>query len=121
MALVWMIARVRALTGLEFDMASVRSNTKPNMEGTVVDSTKGWFLDEHWPHYRAILSPVAIHHGYLFNTPAPDKMNINERVHWSALAKRISCRTSPYDPPNLHSQIPAARIAAITQEEQELL
>jgi uncharacterized protein (DUF2235 family) len=58
LALIWMIARVRALTGLEFDMASVKSNAKPNIAGAVVDSTKGWFLDEHWPHYRAILSPM---------------------------------------------------------------
>jgi hypothetical protein len=114
-----MVARVRALTGLEFDLTSVKTNTKPNIGGSVVDSAKGWFLDEHWPHYRAILSPVAIHHGYLFNTPAPGEVHINERVHWSALAKRISCIL--YDPPNLPSQIPPARIAAITQEEQELL
>jgi hypothetical protein len=96
-----MVARVRALTGLEFDLTSVKTNTKPNIGGSVVNSAKGWFLDEHWPHYRAILSPIAIHHGYLFNTPAPDKVHINERVHWSALAKRISCTTSPYNPPNL--------------------
>ena len=121
LALIWMVARVRALTGLEFDLTSVKTNTKPNIGGSVVNSAKGWFLDEHWPHYRAILSPIAIHHGYLFNNPSPDKVHINERVHWSALAKRISCTTSPYNPPNLPSQIPPARIAAITQEEQELL
>jgi hypothetical protein len=119
--LIWMVARVHALTGLEFDLTSVKTNTKPNIGGSVVDSAKGWFLDEHWPHYRAILSPVAIHHGYLFNTPAPNEVHINERVHWSVLAKRISSTTSPYEPPNLPSQIPSARIAAITQEEQELL
>jgi Uncharacterized alpha/beta hydrolase domain (DUF2235) len=97
LALIWMVARVRALTGLEFDLTSVKTNTKPNIGGSVVDSAKGWFLDEHWPHYRAILSPVAIHHGYLFNTPAPNEAHINERVHWSVLAKRISCTTSPYN------------------------
>ena len=37
LALMWMIARLRALTGLEFDMASVKSNTKPNIAGAVVD------------------------------------------------------------------------------------
>ena len=66
-------------------MASVKSNAKPNIGGAVVDSTKGWFLDEHWAHYRAILSPMAIHHGYIFSSAAPDEENINERVHWSAL------------------------------------
>ena len=121
LALIWMIARVRALTGLEFDMASVKSNAKPNIVGAVVDSTKGWFLDEHWPHYRAILSPMAIHHGYIFNSAAPDEENINERVHWSALAKRGSGATPLYNPPNLPRQIPPEKIAAITDEEQDLL
>ena len=121
LALVWMIARVRALTGLEFDIASVRSNTKPNIEGAVVNSTKGWFLDEYWPHYRVILSPVAIHHGYLFNSPAPEEENINERVHWSVLAKRSSGATPLYNPPNLPGRIPPEKIALITDEEQDLL
>jgi type VI secretion system (T6SS) phospholipase Tle1-like effector len=121
LALIWMIARVGALTGLEFDVSSVRSNTKPNIGGAVVDSTKGWFLDEHWPHYRAILSPQAIHHGYLFNSAVSDEQNINERVHWSVLAKRESGATPRYDPPNLPRQIPPEKIAAMTDEEQDLL
>jgi hypothetical protein len=116
-----MIARVRALTGLEFDKASVRSNTKPNIEGAVVDSTKGWFLDEHWPNYRVILSPAAIHHGYLFNSAAPDEENINERVHWSVLAKRSSGATPLYNPPNLPGRVPPEKTALITDEEQDLL
>jgi hypothetical protein len=53
-----MIARVQALTALEFDVAAVRSNTKPNIGGVVVDSTQGWPVDYLFPHYRAILSPV---------------------------------------------------------------
>ena len=121
LALIWMVARVRALTGLEFEMASVKSNTNPNIGGAVVDSTMGWFLDQHWPHYRAILSPVAIHHGYLLNSAAPDEEHINERVHWSVLAKRTGGMTSPYSPPNLPGNIPLEKIATITQEERDLL
>ena len=44
-ALVWMIARVRALTNMEFDIAAVRSNTKANIAEAVVDSTEGWVID----------------------------------------------------------------------------
>jgi uncharacterized protein (DUF2235 family) len=40
-ALIWMIARVQALTGLEFDPQAVKSNTKPNIGGEVVDFYKG--------------------------------------------------------------------------------
>ena len=121
LALIWMIARVGALTGLEFDVSSVRSNTKPNIGGSVVDSTKGWFLDEHWPHYRAILSPQAIHHGYLFNSAVSNEQNINERVHWSVLAKRESGATPRYNPSNLPTQIAPEKIAAMTDEEKDLL
>ena len=40
-ALLWMIARVQALTGLEFDVEAIRSNTKPNVGGAIVDFDKG--------------------------------------------------------------------------------
>src|SRR6516162_8105596 len=120
-ALIWIVARAQALTGLEFDLPFVKSNTRPNLEGVVVDSTKSWFLDEHWPHYRAVLSPVAIHHGYVFNSAAPDEENINERIHWSVLAKRTSRTTPPYNPPNLPKEIPSEKVAAITGEERHLL
>jgi hypothetical protein len=35
-ALIWMIARVQALTGLEFDSIAVKASTKPNIDGEVV-------------------------------------------------------------------------------------
>jgi hypothetical protein len=61
----------------------VKSNTRPNVGGAVEDSTKGiWLLDHYFPHYRVILSPVAIHHGYLTNSKDFNEEHINERVHW---------------------------------------
>ena len=62
---------------------------------------------------------MAIHHGYVFNSAAPDKENINERVHWSVIAKRDSGATL-YNPSNLPGQIPPEKIAAITDEERDL-
>ena len=50
-ALVWMIARVKALTGLEFNAEAVKASTRPNSGGAVVDSTVGWPLDHAFPHY----------------------------------------------------------------------
>jgi uncharacterized protein (DUF2235 family) len=126
-ALIWMIARVRALTGLEFDVAAIKANTKPDIGGAVVDSTKGWPLDEHLPHYRTILSADAIHHGYLFNSKEPEEEHINERVHWSVVAKRAGpggaagAAAASYSPPNLPANIPPDKIAAITAEERALL
>jgi len=118
LALIWLIARTAALTQLEFDIAAVRANTKPNAGGLVVDSTKGWWLDHLLPHYRIVLSPVAIDHGYMFNTANADEENINERVHWSVLQKR---NAGGYAPKNLPASIPPAKIAAITAEEQALM
>jgi uncharacterized protein (DUF2235 family) len=120
-ALIWMIARVQALTGLEFDVAAVRSNTKPNIGGVVVDSTQGWPIDHVFPHYRAILSPVAIHHGYFSNSKDPTEKHINERAHWSVIAKRTNAAGARYSPPNLIVNIRPDQIAEITAEERSLL
>ena len=120
-ALIWMIARVQALTGLEFDLAVVQSNTKPNIGGVVVDSTQGWPVDHLFPHYRTILSPVAIHHGYLSNSKDPTEEHINERVHWSVITKRTNAAAMRYSPPNLVVNIRPDQIAEITEEERTLL
>ena len=98
-ALVWMIGRFQALTGLEFDIDTVKAGTRPNISGTVVDSTEGWPIDHAFPHYRKVLSPVAIHHGYLSNTEVPSEEHINERVHWSLIAKHQEQTAPLYDPP----------------------
>ena len=120
-ALIWMIARVQALTGLELDVAAVQSNTKPNIGGVVVDFTQGWPVDHLYPHYRAILSPVAIHHGYFTNSKDPTEEHINERVHWSVIAKRTNAAGTRYSPPNLIVNIRPDQIAEITAEERTLL
>jgi uncharacterized protein (DUF2235 family) len=117
-ALTWTIARVQALTGLEFDVQAVRSGIWPNISGVVVDSTRGWPIDHMFPHYRVLLSPVAVHHGYLRNSEDPTEEHINESVHWSVLDKR---KTGDYSPQNLPADIPLEKIAAITEEEQILL
>jgi uncharacterized protein (DUF2235 family) len=120
-ALIWMIARVQALTDLEFDIAAVRANTKPNLAEAVVDSTKGWVIDHAFPHYRTVLSPVAIQHGYFSNSEDPTEEHINERVHWSVIAKRTNAAAIRYSPPNLLTNIRPDQIAEITDEERTLL
>jgi hypothetical protein len=74
-----MISRLQALTGLEFDIDAVKAGTRPNISGAIVDSTKGWPIDHTFPHFRKILSPDAIHHGYVSNTADPSEEHINER------------------------------------------
>lgn len=127
LALIWMIARTQRLTSLQFDPGSVKAATKPNIDGEIVDSAKGWPVSQLFPHYRRVLSAVAIKHGWFFNTRNPKEEHINERVHWSVIAKRgrpctvFGVAHTRYDPPNLPQDPPTERIAAATPEEQSLL
>jgi uncharacterized protein (DUF2235 family) len=128
-ALVWMIARLQALTGLEFDNGRVTALLHPNLDGEVVDSSVGWVVDQLLPHSRAILSPNAIDHGALFNSENPNEVHINERVHWSVLKKYdrpctvFGAPNTPYRPSNLPlpSTIASAQIADPTPEELVLV
>ncbi|MDR3462887.1 MAG: DUF2235 domain-containing protein [Beijerinckiaceae bacterium] len=118
-ALLWMIARLQSLTGLTFATEAVKSATaQASALGAIYDSTQGWPIDSAFPHFRKILSAEAIHHGWVTNSAVPGEVNINERVHWSAIAKR---NDSAYAPPNLPAGIPAEKIAAATPEERAML
>jgi uncharacterized protein (DUF2235 family) len=87
-ALIWMIARIQALTHLEFSAETVKALAYgANVKGEVYDSSKGWIVDEAFPHFRVILSPDAIGHGMVSNTPNPKDEHINERIHWSVVEK----------------------------------
>jgi hypothetical protein len=46
-----MIARVQALSGLEFNAQAVKSNTKPNVESTVEDPSSIAFAVVQWAAY----------------------------------------------------------------------
>jgi len=120
-ALVWMIARLQALTGLEFDIDAIRSHTSPNIAGAVIDSTQGWLVDHAFPRYRVVLSPVAIDHGYFSNSENPAEEHVNERVHWSVIAKRGGGGGAVYAPKNLPENITSGQIADISPEERTLL
>jgi uncharacterized protein (DUF2235 family) len=126
-ALIWMVARIEALTGLEFDPVRVKDVTRPaNADGEVYDSSKGWIVDEMFPHSRVVLSPDAIEHGAFANTANPGEEHINERIHWTVMKKRgrpctyFGVPNTPYEPPNVAAAIPPDKIAAITPEEQAL-
>jgi len=124
-ALIWMIARMQALTGLEFDAAAVKAvGAKASVDGEVYDSTIGWPIDHIWPHLRKILSPDAIVHGAFIDSTDSSREHINERVHWSPKEKRgrpctvFGAKNVPYEPVNLPKDIPPDKIATITAEEQ---
>jgi hypothetical protein len=119
LALVWMAARLQALTDLAFDdaaMAALGAAASPS--GDVVDSTIGWPLDHRWPRLRAMLSPDAFDSGFFYDDDDPSRENVNERVHWSVLEKAAD---PDYAPRNLPAGLPPARVAAMTAEEARWL
>jgi uncharacterized protein (DUF2235 family) len=115
-ALIWIIARLQALTGLQFDNAHVVSATaKANIDGEVHNNRTwpawGW-LDRLLMTSREVL-------------PSQSE-RINERVHWSVIKKlgrpcRVFGEDSAYNPENLRGQVPKEKIAAITPQEAVLL
>jgi uncharacterized protein (DUF2235 family) len=125
-ALIWMVARMLALTALEFDQAAFKAAVKPNIDGEVRDSSVGWPVSRIFPHARIILASDAIHHGIFFNTRVPQEEHINERVHWSVLEKHgrlcnyFGVPDTPYLPLNLPQAIPRERVAEVTPEERTL-
>jgi hypothetical protein len=88
--------------------------------------SKGWIVDETFPHNRVVLSPDAIEHRAFSNTPNPDETHINERIHWSVLSKlgqpctMLGRPNIPYRPSNVPAVIPPDKIATITPEEQAI-
>ena len=92
-ALIWIVARIQALTGLAFDPAAVKAATRAaNVNGEVYNSSKGWIVDETFPHSRVVLSPDAIEHG-AFSIPQIPMKSISTSAStgvfsrsWSAAA-----------------------------------
>lgn len=126
-ALIWMIARLQALAGVEFDPVALQAlGRRANAGGEVYDSTAGWLLDHNFPHLRIVLPPDAIDHGPLFSTENPDEEHINERMHWSLLKKHghactvFGIANTLYAPLNWPPAIPPDKIAEITPEESAI-
>lgn len=126
-ALIWMAARIEALTGLEFDAAALQQATAgADIDGSVINSSKGWIIDRIFPHIRVVLSPNAIEHRAFYNRPNPNWENIGERVHWTTLKKRgrpcdyYGKPDTPYAPSNLPLSVAEDKIAAITPQEATL-
>ena len=125
-ALIWMIARVGALTKLELDTGAIKVVAKPNLDGAIQNSSKGWPISEILPHHRRVLAAHSVEHGGFFNSENTDDENTNERVHWTIPAKRgrhgiIFGSPGLYEPQNVPSQIPIDKIATITGEEEVLI
>jgi uncharacterized protein (DUF2235 family) len=131
-ALIWMIARTQALTGLSFDEAAIKRALKPNIDGNIPDSAEKYPIDRNFPRSREMFPAGAPANSLLSSSGDPAEEQVNEKVHWSVLAKlgrscNIYGANSRYDPPNLKEAMArlgsnlAGRVASITEEEARLL
>ncbi|MFO1126093.1 MAG: DUF2235 domain-containing protein [Methylocystis sp.] len=131
-ALIWMIARTQALTGLSFDNDAIRRVLTPNIDGDIPDSAEKYPIDKNFPRSREMFATGAPANSLLWGGD-PDQEHVNEKVHWSVLAKLgRSCEVygaadTRYAPVNLQQAMArlgsglAGRIAYITPEEARLL
>ncbi len=131
-ALTWMIARTRFHTDLVFDDAAIGKSLAPNIDGDVPDSAAPYPIDHNFPKSRQIFPQGAPANSLWSFSGDPDEAHVNEKVHWSVLAKlgrpcEVWGTGTPYDPPNLKEamgrlgQDLGGRVAPITREEEALL
>ena len=121
LALVWLAARLQALTGLAFDETAMKAiGAQASPAGDVFDSTIGcyWIIDRRWPRLRTMLSPDAFDAGPFHDHEDPGRENVNERVHWSVLTKAAD---PAYAPRNLPANLAPAYVAAVAEEEARWL
>ena len=58
LALLWMIARVAKLTGLEFDDDYIKEHFWPCAACSFYRSNRGWLISSIWPFRRPIPAPL---------------------------------------------------------------
>jgi uncharacterized protein (DUF2235 family) len=132
-ALIWMIARTQALTGLSFDEDAIRRTLKPNIDGDIPDSAEKYPIDRNFPRSREMFPAGAPANSFFSSGGDPGEEQVNEKVHWSVLAKLgrncaiYGAANARYDPPNLSAAMRrlgrdlAGKVAALTPEEERLL
>ena len=86
-ALIWMIARTQALTGLSFDEAAIRRALKPNIDGNIPNSAEKYPIDRNFPRSREMFPAGAPANSLVSASGDPAEEQVNEKVHWSVLAK----------------------------------
>lgn len=131
-ALIWMIARSSALTKLTFDADAIRRALAPDIDGDIPDSAEKYPIDRNFPRSREMFAQGAPANSLFSSAGDPSEEHVNEKVHWSVLAKlgrpcAVYGRRMPYDPQNLKAAMArlgptlGGRIAALTAEEEALL
>lgn len=110
LALLWMMARVREHTGLDFDDAYIGSHFWPCAACSLYRSERGWLLSSVRPFKRLVLGPAQMME--IGRKGGKQKMEaVNEKVHWSVIERvgRVAIvdetRNRRYTPANLPADL----------------
>jgi len=120
-ALIWMIARTRELTGLEFDTDYIAEHFWPCAACSLFRSYRGWVLDRIRPYVRPVSTGVRVAKE-LMNPDASAERIINAKVHWSVrdrigkLGLVDETKYRKYSPKNLPKDYPIAEKSKLEQE-----
>lgn len=124
LALIWMMARVAELTGLEFDKKYIADNFWPCAACSLYNSVPGWMLlSKLRPFLRKVLSDQPVSR----TGDGRQWQYINEKVHWSVIERlgKIGVvdetRYRTYGPKNLAKVIAEERVAHKTAMEDEFI
>lgn len=124
LALIWMMARVTELTGLEFDKDYIADNFWPCAACSLYNSVPNWMLlSKLRPYRRQVLwdKPVTR------TKDGREWQYLNEKVHWSVVERLgktgvvDETRYRIYGPQNLPKVIPTERVAQKTPKEAEFI
>jgi uncharacterized protein (DUF2235 family) len=138
LALIWMMARVGDLTGLEFDDRYIGDHFWPCACCSLYNSDRGWIISELRPALRDVLGKPFI--GEVVTQDGGRRQvlmkRLNEKVHWSVIERfnrdgivdeRWTRKYEPKNlPPNLPDDLEAdgpndERVAYKTSREAELI
>jgi uncharacterized protein (DUF2235 family) len=111
-ALVWMIARVMALTPLQFDLEYLRKTTSPSAMGTLFRSARWWPISRIWPFVRPVFpTEEQWDRDAWWNSWQKGELPVNEQLHWTVpvrygkLAPVDGGAEQRYEPKNVTSAV----------------
>jgi hypothetical protein len=120
-ALIWMIARTRELTGLEFDTDYIAEHFWPCAACALFRSYRSWVLDRIRPYVRPVSTGVRVAKELMGQDASADRI-INAKVHWS-VSERVGklglvdeTKYRRYSPKNLPKDYPIAEKSKFERE-----
>jgi uncharacterized protein (DUF2235 family) len=120
-ALLWMMARVEETTGLRFDLKALKDKVAPDVAGGWRNSTAWFYLVSRLrPLHRKMMRECATDVGLFWDKVDKERVNINERVHWSVVDRHGAAGMPPYRPKGYPGRLGPELIAHASPRERQL-